>query len=285
MSTSPTLKAHIKKMLEEQKQYLTEADIADTPTRSTGTNKLVTTLKIILKTIESSYKSLTTNKAQRDSFKKYYIAAVLDSLAPQDLLSGEDIQESVLKVAPTKPQIVSTTEDVVPVSPLNEIDEFESMKDPSKFIDITGEDEKKRKEQEKEKTNAEKKQEKLKLAHDEKASKPFPEIEGLDETGRDEATDCYKKTIDAVIRAYRRLHAPEDRKVFKDFLITNLLLYVDRWENDIAQSLPDITTPEYEKQKADIASFSPSENGGNAPQLQESLSAQILKSLQDLKIV
>ena len=286
MSTSPTLKAHIRKILEEQKQFLNEADIADTPARSTAVNKLASVLKIIIPTIESSYKALTTSKEQRESFKKFYLKAVLDSLAPQDMLvsDSQELQETVIKVQPTKSQITSSTEDIVePLSPLNEIDEFETQKDPSKFIDVTGEDDRKKKEAEKEQQNKEKKQEKLKLAHDEKASKPFPEIPNLDLTGRDESIDCYKKTIDAIIRSYRRLHDPEDIKVFKNFLITNLLLYMDKFESDISQSLPDVTTPEYEKQKADIASFSPSENGGNP--LQESLSAQILKSLQNLKIV
>ena len=62
--------------------------------------------------------------------------------------------------------------------------------------------------------------------------------------------DAYKKTVDAVVRSYRTLHDAKDREEFKEYLITNLLLYFDKFEADISGSLPDITTPEYEKQAA-----------------------------------
>ncbi|HCI71452.1 MAG TPA: hypothetical protein DHV30_13005, partial [Balneola sp.] len=78
---------------------------------------------------------------------------------------------------------------------------------------------------------------------------------GLDETGRDESVDVYKKTVDAVTRNYRTLHNESDRKEFKEYLVTNLLLYFDKFENDIAPELEPVTTPEYEKQTADKAQF------------------------------
>ena len=83
----------------------------------------------------------------------------------------------------------------------------------------------------------------------------FPTIPGLDETGRDQSVDAYKKTVDAVVRSYRTLHNAEDRKEFKEYLITNLLLYFDKFEADISGALPDITTPEYEKQAASRDQF------------------------------
>ena len=60
------LREYVRRIL---KKKLNEAAIEDTPTKSTGINKLAGVLKIILPQIEASYKNLTTDKAQRDSFK------------------------------------------------------------------------------------------------------------------------------------------------------------------------------------------------------------------------
>ena len=58
-----------------------------------------------------------------------------------------------------------------------------------------------------------------------------------------------------VTRNYRTLHNEKDREEFKEYLITNLLLYFDKFENDIAPELNPVTTPEYEKQTAEKAQF------------------------------
>jgi len=264
------LREYIRKLL---KKKLNEASIEDTPTRSTGLNKLVSVLKVILPSIESSYKSLTTSKAQRDSFRKYLIKAYLDTLAPQDMLADVPLQESYELIE-------------------QDVDSEIPPPDPSKKIDL--EDpygEKAEEEQAKAKEKEEKNQEKLKLAAAPETTKPFPTIAGLDPTGRDESVEAYKKTSDAIIRAYRKLHNQEDQRIFKDYLITNILLYLDKYEGDISSELPDITTPEYEKQKADIARFSkqPEAPAEQAPAPQqggeEKLAEQILNSLKKLNIV
>ena len=56
-------------------------------------------------------------------------------------------------------------------------------------------------------------------------------------------------------RNYRTLHNENDREEFKEYLITNLLLYFDKFENDISPELRPVTTPEYEKQKAEKDQF------------------------------
>jgi hypothetical protein len=268
------LREYIRKMLLKK---LNEASIEDTPTRSTGLNKLVSVLKIILPSIETSYKSLTTNKAQRDSFRKYLIKAYLDTLAPQDILADVPLTESY----------ELTEQDVEAEIP---------QADPSKKIDLDDPfGEKASEEDEKKKEKEEKGQEKLKLAAEPEATKPFPTITGLDPTGRDEAVEAYKKTADAIIRSYRKLHDQEDQKIFKDYLITNILLYFDKYESDVSSELPDVTTPEYEKQKADVARFT-KPAGGEAPapeapppapsgEEQAPLAEQILNRLKQLNIL
>ena len=41
----------------------------------------------------------------------------------------------------------------------------------------------------------------------------------------------------------------EDQEVFYEYLITNVLLYFDKFEDEIAEQVPDQTSPEYEKEK------------------------------------
>lgn len=269
------LREYIRRLL---KKKLNEASIEDTPTRSTGLNKLVSVLKIILPSLESSYKSLTTDKAQRDSFRKYIIKAYLDTLAPQDVLADMPMMES----------IELTEQDVD--AELPEVDPKKQIKLDDPFGEKAEEEEQKKKEKQ------EKAQDKIKLAAEPEATQPFPTITGLDPTGRDAAIETYKKTADAIIRSYRTLHNQQDQKIFKDYLITNVLLYMDQYESVIASEIPDVTTPEYEKQKADVARFTkgaetpapaPEAAPAPAPETPEErkLSEEILKRLKNLNIL
>ena len=85
------LKGFIKKVIKEA--------VDDAPTKSTGINKLITVLKIILPTIESGYKGLTTDKGQRESFKKHMLQAIIDTLSPQDAIRDVAGGESLAMTA------------------------------------------------------------------------------------------------------------------------------------------------------------------------------------------
>jgi hypothetical protein len=231
-------------MLNEEKQLreLIRSIIKenDTPTKSTGLNKLVQALKIILPTVESGYKSLTTDKEQRDSFKQHYLKAIIDTLSPQDairsasggeasaMLGGSALEEQ------EEIEVNVTDDEADPADLSADIEGIESEEDVQIKRDagVT-----------------------LKDIEGKKTDVPLPQIPGLDETGRDESVDVYKKTVDAITRNYRTLHNENDREEFKEYLITNLLLYFDKFENDIAAELTPVTTPEYEKQKAEKAQF------------------------------
>jgi hypothetical protein len=43
----------------------------------------------------------------------------------------------------------------------------------------------------------------------------------------------------------------EDKDVFYDYLVTNLLLYFDKFEDELQNDLSPVSTPEYEKEKED----------------------------------
>ena len=241
---------HQKRLEEEQtlrdfiRKIIKEAKIEDSPTKSTGINKLVSVLKIVLPTIEKSYKSLTTDKAQRESFIKHYIHAIINTLSPQDAM------EAALEGG---------------AAPMAESLIMEQEADPTKFIDVGIRTDAEKEEEEA--TAAAEKEEENKVSKEEAAEtkkmddeaiediggekQPFPELPGLDLTGRDEAIDVYKKTIDAITRGYGKLHMEKDEEHFKDYLITNLLLYRDKFEADVGGELADLTTPEYEAAAGD----------------------------------
>ena len=44
------------------------------------------------------------------------------------------------------------------------------------------------------------------------------------------------------------LYSDEDKELFYDYLITNLKLYFDKFEDELKANLPEPTTPEYEKE-------------------------------------
>ena len=230
----------------------------DTPTKSTGLNKLIQALKIILPTVESGYKDLTTDKEQRESFKQHYLKAIIDTLSPQDAIRSASGGEAsaILGGSALEEQEDDTikvdVEDEVPLDLSAEIDDEENDLDSQikKDDGVT-----------------------LKDIEGEKTDIPIPQIPGLDETGRDESVGVYKRTVDAITRNYRTLHNERDRTQFKEYLVTNLLLYFDKFENDLATELEPVSTPEYEKQKAEKAQFSSEE------QMQEEIKRAIKRTL------
>jgi len=71
-------------------------------------------------------------------------------------------------------------------------------------------------------------------------------IAGQDKTGRNRAYTDYKNVEKNLITAFDDLDDSQDRKMFKDYLLTNLKLYFDRFEEELQTDLPapDIETPE-----------------------------------------
>ena len=86
-------------------------------------------------------------------------------------------------------------------------------------------------------------------------TKPSPEedfgsgLEGLDETGRNMAFTSYKKVSQYILDAYDSLANPQDKKVYTEYLITNLKLYFDKFEDELQNTVDEPTTPEYDQSK------------------------------------
>lgn len=76
-------------------------------------------------------------------------------------------------------------------------------------------------------------------------------IQGEDQTGRNFAEKTFQKIETQIIDAYGLLSADNDREVFYDYLITNIKLYFDKFEDELVSVLPEPTNAEYEEEKGE----------------------------------
>ena len=187
-------------------------DVDPAPNKSTGINVLEQLLKKIVPVLEDDYKSLTTNSDQRQSFRSHILNAVVNTLTPTRInnQAGED-------------------SDLDEEIEINIGDDAED----DKFIDI--------------RTDAEK------AADEEDEADPRDEfgagVDG-DETGRNVAFQCFKKIETNIIDSYELLSAPEDQELFYDYLIANLKLYFDKFEEELADSVSEPTNKAYDMAKS-----------------------------------
>jgi hypothetical protein len=198
------------------------ADVEPTPNKSTGINVLEELLKKIIPILETDYKSLTTNSAQRESFRSHIINAVINTLTPArvNTHAGSEGGEEPL-------QEVGVEEEI-------EIDVGGDGGD-DKFIDI--------------RTDAEK-------ATDDEQEEEDPRdsfgagVKG-DETGRNVAYQCFKKLEGNIIDSYELLSDDEDQELFYDYLIANLKLYFDKFEEELAPGVDEPSNQAYQTAKDD----------------------------------
>lgn len=197
------------------KETTAVSDNDPSPHKSTGINVLEDLLKKIIPVLEIDFKKLTTGSEQRQSFRAHIIQAIEDVLAPSKALN----------------RIGDGTEDTDKMIPIGEQEIDVSVGDENTpeedaFIDI-----------------------------DPDAGKEEPEderdtfgIEGQDITGRNMAFDSFKKINQNILDSYDLLSSHEDLELFYDYLITNLKLYFDKFENDLG-TVEEPTTDEYEQEK------------------------------------
>lgn len=197
---------------------------------NTGINVLEDLLKKIVPVIQVDYKIMTTSEIQRKSFRAHILNAVQNSLKP-DIYKKEDALPSTPALNEKKAKKVKIDLDQ---------EEAEEL-DQSKFIDVFDTEKKKIEDEEATKTPE---------------SRLSAGLEGqkLDSTGRNMALQTFKKIDTSIVDAYVMLDDLQDKDLFYDYLITNLKLYFDKFEEEMAD-MPDSepTTPEYAQEKADLA--------------------------------
>ena len=78
----------------------------------------------------------------------------------------------------------------------------------------------------------------------------FQELEGQEATGRNVANMSFQKIEKSIQDSYALLGDEKDQELFRDYLLTNLKLYFDKFEDELGQGgLDEPTTPEYEEEK------------------------------------
>ena len=206
------LRGIIRKMMDFELAEGQTPDVDPAPNKSTGINVLEELLKKIIPIVETDYKSLTTNSSQRDSYRAHVLNAVDNSLTPAKInnQAGEDS-----------------------VDDLEELEIQVGDKPDDKFIDI--------------RTDAERAAEEPEEEED-----PMDgfgaNVQG-DETGRNMAYQSYKKIESSILDAYELLSDPEDQELFYDYLIANLKLYFEKFEEELANQVDEPTNQAYDMAK------------------------------------
>ena len=207
------------------RQLISEASVSDAedaPHKSTGINILEDLLKKIIPIIEIDFKKLTTSEEQRGSYRAHFLQGIKNLLAPAAAVdqadqSGEAIQDEFISV--------NEQDDEIEIN-------IGGDSDPEEFIDVRGDN----KEDEKSKEDIE---------------KDTFSISGQDETGRDMSYSTFKKVQGSMLDSWEVLSNADDKELFYDYLLTNLKLYFDKFEDELKANLPEPTTPEYEKAKGE----------------------------------
>ena len=239
-----------KRLRKSIRQILKEGDISDMhPHRSTGINVLEDVLKKMITTLRTDYKRMTTSKTQRESFRAHMISAVKKALAPSlvndTYLSGTD----ALMAEPT-PEFggpnsddevygqeteTETKQDVTPQDDNEDIDDIlGALEEADIQIDIEDEDKK------------------IPVEDDDEPNEVeqfSSELTDLDETGRNMAFTTFKKVSQYILDAYDMLANVEDKKIFVDYLITNMKLYFDKFEDEIQKEVSEPSTDQYDSMK------------------------------------
>lgn len=192
-------------------------DVSPTPNKSTGINVLEELLKKIVPVVETDFKSLTTDSEQRQSFRSHIINAVINTLTPAKIntdAADEELQEYA---------------DVD-----EELDIVVGDEPDDKFIDI--------------RTDAERSAEED-PEEEEDPRDSFGAGIGGDETGRNMAYQSFKKIESSIIDSYELLSNDEDQELFYDYLIANLKLYFDKFEEELAGTVEEPSNQAYDMAK------------------------------------
>ena len=192
----------------------------DEASRSTGINVLADLLEKIIPVVEDDYKMLTTSKEQRVSFRNHIVHAIENTLRPiesqnqgEKAVANEDIEYTV---------DFDTLLEKISIDLDPQADGKEEQSVEGEFIDIEA-------------------------AED--GDDSFVKIEDQNETGRNFASVTFKTIEKQIVDAYDMLADEEDKDIFYDYLITNMLLYFDKFEDELDSDLPDVTTDEYEEEQ------------------------------------
>jgi len=206
------LKRIIKKLIQEAMPDPT----APSPHPHTGINVLEDLLKKIIPVIQADFKILTTSPDQRLSFRAHLLNGIQNSLISLRTLSKIDENKNPGEITWVLTEEINVDMD-------GEADDM--------FIDI---------------------EDKPEPTDQEKFAAGVADEVKKDYTGRNMAFTTFKKIEKSILDAYELLSDPQDQELFYTYLITNIKLYLDKFEDQLAGELQEPSTQEYEDAKASI---------------------------------
>ena len=198
----------------------------EAPSDITAINFLKNLLKNIVPSIEGNYKELTSSKKQRVSFRKHILNAsenLLNNLdADPDALDEVELEEVSIKISSEKGKTSSSGDK------------------PEGFIDIYDDEVSDEPEED--------------LDPEQEFAKGLEDID-LDKTGRNSAFEAFKKVQNQIENEYSKLDPDAkvdgrdetERDIFRDYLLLNLKLYFDKFEEDLSVEPEEPETPSEEE--------------------------------------
>jgi hypothetical protein len=203
----------------------------------------------MIPTVRTDYKRLTTSQDQRDSFRAHFINAIKKSLLPSlanaqatadaeaGMMLAEPSDDDVADI-PQEPELDAAVDDEIAGADVEDFEDelleqeidiaIADEPDPEKKVDAGLDDDK---------------------PNEEEEFASGVEDQNLDLTGRNMSFTSFKKVQQYILDAYDLLRDPKDKKIFVDYLITNMKLYLDKFEDELRAAVEEPTTPEYEQAK------------------------------------
>lgn len=255
------VRSYVRSLISEVRyeQYcstLFEAKDMANPHPNTGINKLRDAIRKAKPSIKTKYQQLTTDPAQRESFKNHFLTAMVRLFDELDALNAqgkdaEDIEaalgdEKITNDLSAPPSDVSSDDmaaDIGDDGDLNSL--LEAIDIEVEDGDVVSDefDTEDEKEKIKNKSQAEKDFEK-KSEDDEKRKEFGMGVEG-DSTGRNQAFDAFNLVQTYFSDAYLDLNNPEDIEMYKKWGLYNIKLLIDKYESELNMNPeePDIEDP------------------------------------------
>ncbi len=235
MISKNRFRKHIRGLIKESKEY--------TQHEFTGINVLQDLLKQIVPILEKEYKKLTTSDVQRKSFRAHILKSVQNLLATPEVYfnaaknkgkGGQPVQGQPPQQGMQKQPQPMGQGGLEEGGLGNQQAGGQAPKDPA-FIDIG---------------------DKSKQPVEAKPEDAFQPIAGEDTTGRNFSLQAFQKIQKQILEEYTMLDSDEDRNMFYEYLLTNLNLYFDRFEDEMTIDPAAVTTPEYDAQKQRMGQWS-----------------------------
>ena len=190
-------------------RHLLQEKFSPPPTDSTGINVLRGTLKSIITQLEDGFNYLTTDPEQRQSFRSHILVSVENLLAPIEASEQGAEEEAALAQEEIQVDIGNRPEDDPSfISIEDEPDEPEEQKPEDKFVALPDED----------------------------------------PTGRNIAKTTFKGIAPQIANSYEQLGNQKDQDTFYEYLLTNLKLYFDKFEDAMAVNVEEPASPSYEEE-------------------------------------